>query len=217
MDRFCVFRRMISKLLIILLQSLKIEDQKSLRQKILEEENADWSLLLKLALMTLKKYSWWLRRQRILWFVRYHVLKLLRSIFFYFLCFFIHFCFWAQAYRFNLKVLQNFDKLNFPLAKYIINVDRRVSSPSYLVENDWYWLSNGLPHNNPDVTFVETQVACLMHGTLPARLFGLNESQYEAFRAALTKQLVIIQGPPGTMFIIIYSWIFIINMFDIWM
>lgn len=27
--------------------------------------------------------------------------------------------------------------------------------------------------------------------------FGLNESQYKAFRAALTKQLVIIQGHPG--------------------
>lgn len=31
----------------------------------------------------------------------------------------------------------------------------------------------------------------------PREEFKLDESQYEAFRAALTKQMVVIQGPPG--------------------
>lgn len=29
-------------------------------------------------------------------------------------------------------------------------------------------------------------------------LLGLNESQYKALQLALTKELVVIQGPPGT-------------------
>lgn len=34
----------------------------------------------------------------------------------------------------------------------------------------------------------------------PCTDFNLDESQFEAFQAALTKQMVIIQGPPGTIF-----------------
>lgn len=43
-----------------------------------------------------------------------------------------------------------------------------------------------------------TEVKVLNENAWPAHHnFDLNESQYEAFRAALTKQLAIIQAPPG--------------------
>lgn len=40
--------------------------------------------------------------------------------------------------------------------------------------------------------------------------FNLDESQFEAFQAALTKQMVIIQGPPGTYsFLLFYGGTFV--------
>lgn len=74
-----------------------------------------------------------------------------------------------QAYRHNLKVLQELNEANFPMKKFIVDVDRQISPASYMGSNN--------SHSHYD--------------------FGLNESQNEAFHAALTRQLSIIQGPPG--------------------
>lgn len=42
------------------------------------------------------------------------------------------------------------------------------------------------------------RVRILDEETWPSReFFKFDESQFEAFRAALTKQMVVIQGPPG--------------------
>lgn len=73
-----------------------------------------------------------------------------------------------------MEVLQWFDENNFPLRKYIIDVQTEVVRVSYLgepAEDSW----------------------------TAADVFGLDESQVEAFRAAVTKELVIIQGPPGNL------------------
>lgn len=44
-------------------------------------------------------------------------------------------------------------------------------------------------------------VTLLDEASWPNRIyFGLDESQFDALKAALTKQFVIIQGPPGTRF-----------------
>lgn len=99
-----------------------------------------------------------------------------------------------QAYRHSLKVLQSFSNQNFPLIKYIVNVKREISPPSYLSKNTVYRLSDGLRRSYR----LSTEVQVLEENAWPARHhFGLDESQYEAFRAALTKQLAIIQAPPG--------------------
>lgn len=59
-----------------------------------------------------------------------------------------------------------------------------------------YRLSNGLPRADRDVRFFNVQVLTNHHWP-GHQNFRLNESQFAAFRVALTKQLVIIQGPPG--------------------
>lgn len=57
-----------------------------------------------------------------------------------------------------------------------------------------YRLTNGLPGRSAKSFHVK-----ILDKAWPAHdHFGLNQSQFEAFRAASTKQLVIIQGPPGT-------------------
>lgn len=108
----------------------------------------------------------------------------------------IHKCIFPyQAYRHNLKVLQDFGVDNFPLEKYIVNVDKIISPPSYLSEDSCYIISNGLPNTDPEAKV--SPVDMLSARWPPREDFNLDESQYEAFRAALTKQMVVIQGPPG--------------------
>ncbi|XP_031618979.1 NFX1-type zinc finger-containing protein 1 [Contarinia nasturtii] len=102
-----------------------------------------------------------------------------------------------EAYRHNLKVLQSFGKDNFPLEKYIVNVDKVISPPSYLTKDSVYLISNGLPETDPERKL--SPIDMLSNQQWPPREdFKLDESQYEAFKAALTKQMVVIQGPPGT-------------------
>ena len=96
-------------------------------------------------------------------------------------------------------MLQGFDKDNFPLEKYIVNVDKDILPPSYLTSicNDSiYSISNGLPHTDPEAKVSRVDILDKQQWP-PHEDFNLDESQYEAFRAALTKQMVVIQGPPG--------------------
>lgn len=101
-----------------------------------------------------------------------------------------------QAYRHNLKVLQEFGTENFPLEKYIVSVDKDITPPSYLTNDSAYVISNGLPETDPEAKMSLVEV--MNDREWPPRAdFNLDESQYDAFRAALTKQMVVIQGPPG--------------------
>lgn len=102
----------------------------------------------------------------------------------------------CQAYRHNLKVMQGFGEGNFPLEKYIVAVDKIISPPTYLTDDSVYVIGNGLPEDDPKAKI--SVVDMLGSRQWPPRDdFNFDESQYEAFRAALTKQMVIIQGPPG--------------------
>lgn len=75
-------------------------------------------------------------------------------------------------------------------------MDRHISPPSHLFRKNVYELSNGLPLIDPNA---ETMTVEMLNNQQwpPREFFNLDEFQFEAFRAALTKQLVVIQGPPG--------------------
>lgn len=93
-------------------------------------------------------------------------------------------------------MLQDFGKENFPLERYIVNVDENILPPSYLNNDSVYLISNGLSETDPAIKI--SPVEMLGNQQWPPREdFLLDESQYAAFRAALTKQMVVIQGPPG--------------------
>lgn len=93
-------------------------------------------------------------------------------------------------------MLQEFGTENFPLEKYIVNVDKDILPPSYLSPASVYVISNGLPETDPEAKM--SLVEPMSNQEWPPRAdFNLDESQYDAFRAALTKQMVVIQGPPG--------------------
>ena len=99
-------------------------------------------------------------------------------------------------------MLQGFDKNNFPLEKYIVNVDKEISPPKHLNNGSYYVMSNGLPEADPEAKVMAVDL--LGKQQWPAREdFNLDESQYAAFRAALTKQMVVIQGPPGKLICIL--------------
>lgn len=103
---------------------------------------------------------------------------------------------YLQAYRHNLKVLQEFDPDNFPLEKYIVEVNNVISPPSYLTNDMVYRISNGFSKYHPEQK--TSSVKILDTTQWPSqKALNLDDSQYEAYRAALTKQMVIIQGPPG--------------------
>lgn len=106
------------------------------------------------------------------------------------------FLIFSQAYRHNLKVLQKFGKDNFPLEKYIVDVNRDISPPTYLRNNSVYKIPIYSPFDDTKAGMLAVDI--LNNQEWPPREdFKLDESQYEAFRAALTKQLAVIQGPPG--------------------
>ncbi|KAG4081169.1 hypothetical protein HA402_014617 [Bradysia odoriphaga] len=93
-----------------------------------------------------------------------------------------------EAYRHNLKVLQDFTSETFPLQRYIIDVNCEILPPPYLTDNT-------------DVTLARycDKVPVLNDALWPDEsFFGLDGSQFDALKAALTKQFAIIQGPPGT-------------------
>lgn len=101
-----------------------------------------------------------------------------------------------EAYRHNLKVLQGLNEENFPFKKYIVGVETNIGPPSYLSDNPVYTISNGLPVSNPESK--EFTVNVLNEEMWPTRNeMHMDESQHAAYFAALTKQLAIIQGPPG--------------------
>lgn len=112
-------------------------------------------------------------------------------------------------------MLQDFGKDNFPLEKYIVDVDKNITPPSYLTDDTFYEISNGLTSTDPDIdvnsdsdTGIDPKTKMLPVNVLsqqwpPPEDLQFDESQYEAFRAALTKQMVVIQGPPGELIYVI--------------
>lgn len=86
-----------------------------------------------------------------------------------------------------LSVIQDIPSNDFPMEKYIINVDANsVYMPKYLRRKTGLYQVGQYrfpPKFWPHITNNVTQ---------------LNEAQFEAFKAALSQEFVVIQGPPGT-------------------
>jgi helicase required for RNAi-mediated heterochromatin assembly 1 len=86
-----------------------------------------------------------------------------------------------------LNALQNISPRNFPMERYIVQVDTScVYMPRYLLySGSTYQIGNYRfpPEMLPQIT---------------TNLLGLNDAQFRAFKAALTQEFVVIQGPPGT-------------------
>lgn len=137
-------------------------------------------------------------------------------------------------------MLQSFNEENFPLRKYIIDVDTHIDPPPYVKPGHLYDLSDltcelvklpPLPVAQNTTSHKQTQkdgkrngnefdvrlflssietpplnarianqcksVDMLKNEWPELKLVELNDSQYAAFKAALSQQFVIIQGPPG--------------------
>lgn len=91
-----------------------------------------------------------------------------------------------EPYYHVLKALQNMQEDEFPMRDYFINVKTEIKLPQYLSKNSRYNI-NGFDVilSNPD--------------SWPnANDLDFDDTQYEAFKAALTQTFVVIQGPPGT-------------------
>lgn len=82
-------------------------------------------------------------------------------------------------YLYVMKTLQTFSNENFPFANYVIHANRHIKAPVYFNKHssilDAYDLSANVQEE-----------------------LGLNTIQFEAYKAALTREFAIIQGPPGT-------------------
>ncbi|XP_014223704.2 NFX1-type zinc finger-containing protein 1-like [Trichogramma pretiosum] len=90
-----------------------------------------------------------------------------------------------EPYLEVLKALQRFNKHNFPMIRHLVDATSRSFLP--------YYLSN--------IDHLNYNRMSLPIGQKPwptPRQLKFDESQFKAFKHALTEELAIIQGPPGT-------------------
>ena len=103
-----------------------------------------------------------------------------------------------ESYRYTLESLKLFNEKNFPFSKYIVySQNSELNPPKYLenrvVRYDFKPLIKEPKYQN--YTSIEIRQLKLWPSS---SLLGLNDSQYKALQLALTSELVVIQGPPGT-------------------
>ncbi|OXU25033.1 hypothetical protein TSAR_011075 [Trichomalopsis sarcophagae] len=93
-----------------------------------------------------------------------------------------------EPYLAVLTALQQMNEDNFPMEPYLVKGDRNSRPPRYLTSN----YGTTLKYKNMLLPIAQGQY------WPPAQQLGLDESQYQAFRCALTQDFAVIQGPPGT-------------------
>ncbi|XP_025836125.1 NFX1-type zinc finger-containing protein 1-like isoform X2 [Agrilus planipennis] len=95
-----------------------------------------------------------------------------------------------EPYYHVLAALQDFNPEHFPMKQYFIYVNPDVKPPDYLLPVSGYLTlrNNSVPVLNNPLTW----------SNLRAQLSEFDDSQFNAFRSALTEEFVVIQGPPGT-------------------
>ena len=107
-----------------------------------------------------------------------------------------------ESYRHVLACLQDINQETFPFQRYLVQCVSEVDPPLYLREG-------GTPQASYDLRGtlgahdLETvkRVPVLKLQAWPSSYESdekLNQSQLEALQAALSKEFVVIQGPPGT-------------------
>ncbi|XP_048478344.1 NFX1-type zinc finger-containing protein 1-like [Plutella xylostella] len=95
-----------------------------------------------------------------------------------------------EPYHRVLKVLKNSKTNDIPMKRYIVDVQPETKAPKYLTPETMYNLVQG----NEEIPFPVLDVQ-----NWPSEAtFGLDHSQMEAFKLALTREFAVIQGPPGT-------------------
>ncbi|KAL8862093.1 MAG: hypothetical protein Q9178_001548 [Gyalolechia marmorata] len=99
-----------------------------------------------------------------------------------------------EAYRHTLKSLQKIATESFPLAEYIVGVEREPRPPHYVEQQPFSDMSSIFQASSGRHTHAD-----ILNGEWPHETTSdLDASQLEALRRILTKELAIIQGPPGT-------------------
>ncbi|XP_059472673.1 NFX1-type zinc finger-containing protein 1-like [Neocloeon triangulifer] len=98
-----------------------------------------------------------------------------------------------EPYYQVLGTLKNLNDLNFPFPKYFIDVQKDDAPPAYLLDGE----------KPVEIEVKGMKGSCkltiLKEATWPSSdQLGLDNSQYNALKAALTKEFAVIQGPPGT-------------------
>ena len=102
-----------------------------------------------------------------------------------------------EAYRYVLKSMKSFTSKSIPMSKYLVDCDTNVNAPAYLNERNAskYDLRDSLNISEK----VSSQINILDDKKWPTyEETALNYSQLNAFKHALTKEFVVIHGPPGT-------------------
>lgn len=94
-----------------------------------------------------------------------------------------------EPYHRVLKVLQESRLDDLPMKKYIVDVQNETNPPAYLSPETIYTV----PYDTEDLPFPVLDTT-----QWPDPVFGLDDSQLEAFKFALTREFAVIQGPPGT-------------------
>ncbi|XP_063233033.1 NFX1-type zinc finger-containing protein 1-like isoform X1 [Bacillus rossius redtenbacheri] len=92
-----------------------------------------------------------------------------------------------EPYYHVMKALQNMTENSFPMSQYIVQVQPRSAPPAYLRARHPVYEVGGyrFPVLDEQLWPSSSQLK-------------LDDSQYRAFKSALTKEFVVIQGPPGT-------------------
>ncbi|XP_014223763.2 NFX1-type zinc finger-containing protein 1-like [Trichogramma pretiosum] len=90
-----------------------------------------------------------------------------------------------EPYLQVLSAMKCFNLENFPMKQYLVDADTQSSLPKYL--------------RRASNLKCKTMNLPIQNGLWPlAHQLNLDDSQYNAFKHALTEELAIIQGPPGT-------------------
>ncbi|CAH0715751.1 unnamed protein product, partial [Brenthis ino] len=95
-----------------------------------------------------------------------------------------------EPYHRVLKVLQTLPSNDLPMKRYILDVQKETMPPAYLKSGKIYSILN---QNNKEILF-----SAISDSWPSEKHFGLDKSQMEAYKFALSKEFAVIQGPPGT-------------------
>ncbi|XP_052414800.1 NFX1-type zinc finger-containing protein 1 [Carassius gibelio] len=101
-----------------------------------------------------------------------------------------------EAYRYVLEGLKEQNENDVPFQRYIVECNTDVDPPAYLqVEGRSYDLSSIMAEGKEKIPPFNPLTP---HAWPDEEKMGLDESQLQALKLALTNELAIIQGPPGT-------------------
>ncbi|KAJ8042122.1 NFX1-type zinc finger-containing protein 1 [Holothuria leucospilota] len=97
-----------------------------------------------------------------------------------------------EAYRHVLECLKTIDQSIFPFSEYFVSVSKEPHYPQYIRKD------TDVTFNLPCTLIPRKVRVCDAQGWPEAEQLGFDDSQMNAYKAALTEEVCLIQGPPGT-------------------